>query len=319
MPRILYIIGLTGFLLAFGQAWAQSHGNLREVRTSRQDSLQTSTGLYPLEEILKFGDYLFVQGEYERALIEFLRYRFLSDADSSHVQLRLGRCRLLMNEPYLALSEFKEGMKPGTPELKDSLAFGMEASLLRVKAREEGIKPPAAGPSLGAEPLPLRRQALYALGLMMDGEWSKAQEGLTASGEHAGSGRSGREVSGSWSSSWTDLLELAKAGDERTGKSPALAALLSSVVPGAGKIYSGRLGDGIFSLLLFSFTAWEAYTGFDEDGASSVKGWTFAALSSFFYMGNIYGSYAAAKIHNDRVDQGLTARLALGLRYWTSF
>ncbi len=95
-------------------------------------------------------------------------------------------------------------------------------------------------------------------------------------------------------------------------KSPLKAGLLS-LLPGAGKIYAGRTKDGIYSFLLIAVSAWQAWQGFSKEGISSVKGWTFAGLGLFFYAGNIYGSVAAARIHNLQVREAAARALALTL------
>jgi hypothetical protein len=84
-------------------------------------------------------------------------------------------------------------------------------------------------------------------------------------------------------------------------KSPVSAVLLSTVIPGMGKIYCGRTTDGLYSLLLIGLSGWQAYDGFDKDGSKSTKGWIFASLGSVFYLGNIYGYVVSAKIYNRRI------------------
>ena len=83
-------------------------------------------------------------------------------------------------------------------------------------------------------------------------------------------------------------------------KSPALAGILSAVIPGSGKMYVGEWGDGITSLLLTGLFAFLAYENFKAD--HSTKAWIFTGLGAFFYAGNIYGSVAAAQIFNARID-----------------
>lgn len=81
-------------------------------------------------------------------------------------------------------------------------------------------------------------------------------------------------------------------------KSPATAACLSAVVPGAGKIYANQWKDGLFALLLVSVNAYQSYRGFQQQGIGSVRGWVFGGLAAGFYVGNIYGSAQAVKRGN---------------------
>lgn len=79
-------------------------------------------------------------------------------------------------------------------------------------------------------------------------------------------------------------------------KNPVTASLLSAIIPGAGKIYAGRAGDGITAFLTTSLLAFLSYNNFDK--GHHTRGWIFAGLASFFYAGNIYGSAAAVHIYN---------------------
>jgi hypothetical protein len=77
-------------------------------------------------------------------------------------------------------------------------------------------------------------------------------------------------------------------------KSPWLAAGLSAVVPGLGRVYIGRWPDGLFSFLLVGMVSGFAAHGFYEDGQSSVRGWILGSTAALFYVGNIYGSAVGA-------------------------
>lgn len=86
-------------------------------------------------------------------------------------------------------------------------------------------------------------------------------------------------------------------------KSKAWASILSAVVPGSGKFYTGDWKDGIFSILFVGSTAYQSYRGFDKNGSKSGIGWLFASLSTGFYLGNIYGANKSAERYNKRVNE----------------
>ena len=83
-------------------------------------------------------------------------------------------------------------------------------------------------------------------------------------------------------------------------KSLMTAAILSTLIPGAGKIYTGEIGDGITSLIVTALTTCLAITNFKAD--HKFRGWLFSGLAAFFYAGNIYGSAASAQIYNARIQ-----------------
>jgi TM2 domain-containing membrane protein YozV len=92
-------------------------------------------------------------------------------------------------------------------------------------------------------------------------------------------------------------------------RSPWLAALLSVVLPGAGRAYIGRWGDGAFSLILVGAPAGFAAYEFSRSGVSSVGGWILASLGGLFYLGDVYGSAIGAVIYNRQQADNLAAQV----------
>lgn len=82
-------------------------------------------------------------------------------------------------------------------------------------------------------------------------------------------------------------------------RSVTTAVILSTLIPGAGKIYTGEIGDGITALISTALCGYLAVTNFKAD--HQFRGWLFTGLAAFFYTGNIYGSAASAQIYNARV------------------
>ncbi len=92
-------------------------------------------------------------------------------------------------------------------------------------------------------------------------------------------------------------------------KSPGLAMAMSAVVPGTGKIYTGDWKDGLFSMIMIGGFAWQSYRGFRSKGTSSVYGWVFGGIGFGFYVGNLYGSFKAAKRRNHVKQHDIERRL----------
>ncbi len=82
-------------------------------------------------------------------------------------------------------------------------------------------------------------------------------------------------------------------------KSPALAGILSTIIPGSGKIYTEEYGDGIVAFLTTGLLTFLAYDNFRAN--HNTRGWIFISLAGLFYAGNIYGSIASAQIYNARI------------------
>ena len=79
-------------------------------------------------------------------------------------------------------------------------------------------------------------------------------------------------------------------------KSPTKAAIMSAIIPGLGKVYADEIGDGITSFLLTGLFIYLAVDKFQSD--QNTGAWLFTALAAFFYGGNIYGSAAAVQNYN---------------------
>ena len=89
-----------------------------------------------------------------------------------------------------------------------------------------------------------------------------------------------------------------KSRYESRRKSPLLAAAASAVVPGLGKIYAGKTGEGISSLLLIGATGAITAEHWVKDGISDWKTILPGLITAALYIGNIYGSYMSVSIYN---------------------
>jgi hypothetical protein len=86
-------------------------------------------------------------------------------------------------------------------------------------------------------------------------------------------------------------------------KSPAVAAGLS-LIPGLGKFYAGYKYQGISAFLINTLLFLPVAESYRKTGPKSLRFGLTTGLFGVFYLGNIYGSYAAAKKRNkDFYDQ----------------
>ena len=81
-------------------------------------------------------------------------------------------------------------------------------------------------------------------------------------------------------------------------KSPFVAAGLS-IVPGLGRVYAGRLYDGLFSFLTLSLSGNAAYTALNQE--RPLAGPLFTAVFIVAYLGEIYGGWRSAKYYQAAV------------------
>lgn len=101
-------------------------------------------------------------------------------------------------------------------------------------------------------------------------------------------------------------------------KSPALAAGLSAVVPGLGKVYAGRPRHGLAAFLPCAVLGVEAAEAYRRGGWKDPRFLICSSLFSVFYIGNIYGSALTVKaVRNETINDAryrIQADLVLSLR-----
>lgn len=91
---------------------------------------------------------------------------------------------------------------------------------------------------------------------------------------------------------YTDFLNLPY-------KNCTAAGILSAVVPGLGRVYAGRTGDGLFSFLftMGSLAVSCRYHQTKDYALSAIAG----TAGVLFYSADIYGSIEAVKTYNERI------------------
>jgi hypothetical protein len=82
-----------------------------------------------------------------------------------------------------------------------------------------------------------------------------------------------------------------------SNKSPILAAGLSTILPGTGRMYSGRFLDGLMGLWMVLLPGTAAYGSLQE--GQSMKGNFFTGITLIFWLGEIYGAYRTAKYYQE--------------------
>ena len=74
-------------------------------------------------------------------------------------------------------------------------------------------------------------------------------------------------------------------------KKPALAATMSDVIPGLGKLYSGKTMSGLSALLINTAYAAQSWESYNKLGVKHPLTIFNAAAFTIFYFSNIYGGY----------------------------
>jgi hypothetical protein len=78
-------------------------------------------------------------------------------------------------------------------------------------------------------------------------------------------------------------------------KSPIMAAALSTLIPGLGKVYLGNYRTGLFSLFTISVFGIQTVESYQEKGLEHLLTITNAGFFTAYYVTNIVGSFREAK------------------------
>ena len=263
---------------------------------------------YTPENVLKFADFLYAQGDYLRAADEYQRYLFYKLQDTDQIHYRIAVSYRFGGKTEQALQGFETLLRTAPKSQFAGRAYYQIGATYFLQGQFERsvqflgeVLPRITDTRQHAE-----AEQLIGLSYLKQKRWSEASAVFKTL--QASDVLSIREKA-------VVYHDYAEKGAGLATRSPFLAGILSTIVPGAGRLYTGRLGDALTSLFTVGFTGWQAYDGFRRDGISSAKGWTLGTLCGIFYVGNIYGSVISARVYNRHVTDEFLATLTVELPY----
>lgn len=233
------------------------------------------TDLYSEKNIAEYARFLFNSNQYRYAAEEYERLVFI---DRHNEDYQIG-----LLKSYRFAGEFERGIrayeflherevKPGFDLIREYSKINLlngNTGTLNLLIRDQDLDPG------------FRSNLDLTLRLLSHPEYAVTLEGLDENILEKG------------------LLDLYSESFTLKYKSQFLAGSLSVIVPGLGKVYTGRWKDALVSLLFVSGTGYQAYRAFSDKGVESVYGWIMGTLSLGFYIGNIYGSAKSATLYNN--------------------
>ena len=237
----------------------------------------TSFDFHSSENIRKFADHLFCEGDYLRAIeqYEFIQKQLVND--TIEFKILFGYSELGL---YQESQELFEGVNAKSIFYPDAYLLSLKNELL-------------------TEPKFINASTIKSFNSFQMKSFSKLN---TISMLYADEFNITREkfISPFDEDEQNSVSSFYDYKVEPPYKNPTLAGILSAIVPGSGKMYVGEWGDGITALLATGLLAFLAYDNFRAD--HTARAWIFTGLGAFFYAGNIYGSIASAQIFNARID-----------------
>ena len=267
---------------------------------------------YAPENVRKFADFLYEQGDYLRAAGEYQRYLFyiLNEAEETgQIRYKIALCYRFAGDSDQAIQNFETLLRSHPQSRFASRAYYQIGATYFLMDQFDQSTRFLREALLHINDTQQHAEAEQLIGLsyLMQKRWSEAGEVF-------------KVLQGSTVIAVRDKASVyqnyAEGGTLLPIRSPILAGVLSTIVPGAGRLYTGfHIGDALTSLLTVGLTGWQAYDGFRRDGLPSVKGWTLGALSGIFYVGNIYGSVISARVYNRHIEDEFLTTLSIELPY----
>jgi tetratricopeptide (TPR) repeat protein len=246
------------------------------------------------EQILGFADALFSDGDYFRAITEYKRFLFLhpTDARGGRVQLQIGLSYQRGQQWDDARQTF-EAIARQHPdiEIRAEAAYLIGETAFRQGRYAQAIadlRPVAE--RYGQTPVGERARYLLGWSYLRARRWPEASQTFESI-----------DTSSPLFPSSRAMADAAREGEHLPRKSPALAGLMSAIIPGTGHFYTGRWRDGAVALLLngaFLAAGIEAVSAGNEAAAGVLL-----FFEAAWYSGAIYGAVNAAHKHNRDVEE----------------
>jgi putative component of membrane protein insertase Oxa1/YidC/SpoIIIJ protein YidD/TM2 domain-containing membrane protein YozV len=247
-------------------------------RGSVTDSARRVADVSPFS--LSFADYLYSSGEYLQAAGEYLRVRFGSGQPGLN-----SYAGLMAGESYLRAGDLTQARH----------AFGDLSAPTVGDFRQYGI----ARTDFAAADYVGTRTALRSVTSPLLARQAKVLDGWTFFRQHRFAEGASR-IGAIGSDEPSQRLSAVDGRDIRR-RSRFASTLLSAIVPGAGQLYSGRVGDGAYSFLTVAGTglvAWYYAADQTHRDRTHVKVSIFGVITALFYAGNVYGANIAARDYN---------------------
>lgn len=250
---------------------------------------------------LKLGDHLLSMGNPEEAITEYKRFIFFSDSPE---EIKLGMMRI--SEAYRRMGRWDLA----ADALHDAIPFMRDRSEIAVARIRSALDMICAGGYSSAKfdllevlnsdadrSLKIRARFLLGVTGIYEGKRSQSAGDLIPSLREMG-------VDEGDISKLNRLLLTPPAGR----RSPKTAAMLSTILPGAGQIYAGHLKDGINAFLLngaILLWAWRELKSKDlKDGLLILT-----LILPRYYLGNIRKSRRLAESRNAQLELERSRRI----------
>ena len=259
---------------------------------------------FTLTNILKFADHLKNDGDYIRAASEYQRYLFLSKDSCNNkdsINFLIGRCYQKANNFGLARKYFNYTYQ--SLYFTENVKYQQAVILIQQGNYLESIHYlDSSLQTIKIDSVKNKMNLLKSINYIYLHKWQDANKLIN-----------NIEINSNNRACMQPISDIVQKSKSLKYKSPLLAGIFSTIIPGSGKLYVGRGQDAIYSFLLAGLCSWQSYEGFSKYGIRSFKGWAYFTIGAVFYTGNIYGSIVSAKVYNQSLDEGLVQQLNISI------
>ena len=257
---------------------------------------------------LGLGDAFMADGEYYRAVTEYLRYLyFFPEAERApYALLQIGLAHFRGGEYQRAIDYFARVRASYDPEHFAAAAYHEGLCYERLNQPDQAQDAFERAVVFDTAGAPAREALLgKALGRVRQGDLAGGRTELARfQALYPQEPRAG---------SVSRAVEQIDAQAGVPGKSPLLAGALSAVLPGSGQAYAGRYRDGLVALLVNGLFIAGTAVAIDQENYPTAA--VVGGIGLPFYLGNIYGAANAANRWNLSLHRELRDRLAVTLDY----
>jgi outer membrane protein assembly factor BamD (BamD/ComL family)/TM2 domain-containing membrane protein YozV len=255
---------------------------------------------------LKFGDSLFLEGDYYRAVGEYKKLIFLCPSWPGRpgIELRIGRAYAAALRWDDALNTLGQ-LVARYPRSSEAQLAALDIGRAHIERNEFGLAASRMRAFLEDHPSSdkLHRQAtmLLAESLVHDQLFEAARLVLAGLDD------------GIPSTQWVGRIQSELSQHRQLpSRSPWLAGVLSAVVPGTGQFYAGRARDGILALFLNGLFAAGAYEAVEHH--VNVAAGATAFFGFAWYTGNVFSAVNSAERFNRDSKARFIAEITAELR-----
>lgn len=245
-----------------------------------------SQNLLNYANTIKYADYLFETQQYHLAALEYERVIFLQPRDSM-AQFKLIQAHRYLENYDVALNKIAHFYPGNLSHLPVQISDEYVKNLLHEHHYQKASFFLSENSTMDPG-----SKAAYRLGILtLQHKWDEAkrfeaeQYNLLSGEDH-----------------YNKLTEIISEGLNTHYKSPPLAASLSAIIPGSGKIYTHRWKDAIYSFLFVAAGSWLTYQSYTNNGVG-VNSIIWGSITFGFYSANIYGSFKSARNYNHDLNQ----------------